>query len=67
MISREDAEELFLKSGSNKLAVKMIYDSIGSCGECKYFEGMSVSLTNCGRIDAWVREDFFCADFKRKD
>ena len=42
MVSREEAKEAIycdysLKNKENEKLINTIYDSIGSCGECKYY------------------------------
>ena len=67
MISREEANEYDTVDD----AVKAIYDSIGSCGECRYYSKMytplnrnKCQLKTAGKSDQGA--DFFCSDFERK-
>ena len=63
----------------HKLTLDLIYDSIGSCGECKYsikvemmdnseaYECANIRELSWGEVGYKdVAKDWFCADFERK-
>ena len=73
MISRDDANKKAIMCSNKSMCceglVKEIYDSIGTCGECKHYhprrnnyDYCKVNYINFSNID---EETFFCADFKR--
>ena len=79
MIKREEAhEELhfgtrldYMSFNELHMGIEAIYDSIGSCGECKYGVADRVDTTLCVNSDSVcyhnIHENtWFCADFERK-
>jgi len=71
MINREEALKSALSifpypSPSYKIEdfVNTIYDSIGSCGECEHKSNTRERF--CVNIGSSVPDNFFCADFERK-
>jgi len=75
MISREESIRRY-DYGTEDDDVKLlnaIYDSIGSCGECKHYvvRDGDINEMTCLILD-WTdstgaSDDFFCADFERKE
>lgn len=73
MIDREKAYELtdsLEKSECTEVVrrtLDLIYDSIGSCGECAYFRELDHNdKPRCKYVEIEVHKDFYCADFERK-
>ena len=81
MISIDEAKEVYFKyvgEFSKEERVELMYDaingSIGSCGVCNHYtqQGQCEKLlyfTNGGHTNNYmeVEEDFYCADFERKE
>ena len=73
MISIEEANKKAIMCSNKSMCceglVKEIYDSIGSCSECKHMEVIDsgAGIISCTRatFDP-IEPDFFCADFERK-
>jgi len=65
MISREEIKDKYgwVNSDFDNIIIDEIYDSIGSCGECKHkgYDACPYDPEYTPRID------FYCADFERKD
>ena len=79
MITREDAKLLMkdrvrhINKSANDV-IDEIYDSIGSCKECKFSRTNDRDSLYCCKLSAfnecyyYVNDDWYCADFeKRKD
>lgn len=68
MINRELFEAYKGRFGES-VALDKIYDSIGTCSECKHMEVIDsgAGIISCTRatFDP-IEPDFFCADFERK-
>jgi len=77
MISREEAledveNEVPMYSYEAKVIVNDIYDSRGTCGECEhrkmaYYEYTQQYEPRCESVHKVVKDDWYCADFKRKE
>ena len=77
MIKREEAKEKFTEyikvpSVTQReirihKAFDEIYDSIGSCSTCEYYDDIGRLCRNTVGVSLVRQPDFFCADFKRKD
>ena len=47
--------------------VNTIYDSIGTCGECEYYDEKSIDTDNVCIIQGILHSQaWYCADFERK-
>ena len=81
MISREEAEKLMWNSPQFReeykvgisLVLDKLYDSVGSCSECEHWE-TDIGLGDYRKCNLSIykkdiahREDWYCADFKRKE
>ena len=69
MVTRKYAKDLIGKHGRDPYGcavVNIIYDSIGTCGECKYVEILGKRTLHCTNGFNIVKKDWYCADFERK-
>ena len=77
MISREETKKyiedtfVFLAISDAFSTVDKIYDSIGSCGECKYYKETSQTVGGnnllCVLNQKFKANSHFCADFEKKE
>jgi len=66
MINREEARKISYEQGSgDDLVVDEIYDSRGTCGECKMYRTPECPLDDHIMNDYTI--DFYCGDFIRKE
>jgi len=73
VISRENAKEMmfFSENWINNVVLKdidRIYDSIGTCGECKHGRIVDTKIycpIMSHYADDYYELDWFCADFER--
>ena len=67
MLSREEAWESWLDRGADDEVsdlVDKIYDSIGSCTDCKFLGDRKIF---CGEHGFFVPSNGYCLKFERKD
>ena len=68
MINKDEAFEMLVAvsdewNQKQQQALNKIYDSIGSCGECKY---KKENTLKCQHTNLNTQDDWFCADFERE-
>ena len=63
MLSREKALELSEMFKVDRV-IDVIYDNIGSCGECKYSEKYAGEYIICNQIKTTFPKKHFCAYFE---
>ena len=81
MISREEAKKkmvfkLNAKHSEDTLTQLLdeVYDSIGTCGDCKHFNYEHIGVGICGdgktlnrfELEDYIPDSWYCADFERK-
>jgi len=71
MINREEALALMVNAThSDRLHIILrIYNSIGTCGECKYYDNnghVNICGHDLGLCDIVLNKDAYCYHFKRK-
>ena len=75
MITREEAKYLMKNRYrySNKTALDVvdeIYDSMGTCSKCIYFDGVDCNKLTCSYMDTVMPEDeetFFCSEYEKNE
>jgi len=66
MLAREDARKISYEQGNgDDLIIDEIYDSIGTCVECAYWN--SIGACTKQHFSFLTYDDYYCADFERTE